>query len=496
MLPDIVRRLKMHLDLRGRANTLWHHALGEDFLEPHELKKNRTLRYGRWTSGGTGRLILGIGLTAAAAMSIGCNRRPNVETAPVVEFSREIAPIAPPVIADGDWPWWRGPTRNGVARGTAPVTWNSEEGIVWKTAVPGRGHSSPTVVGNRIFLATADDDRQIQSVLAFDRDTGKQLWQTPVLTGNFPVPAQMHPKSTHANGTVACDGERLFIAFLNDNKISATALNREGEILWQQKLGDYSPRFGYAPSPCVHGSLVLFAADHAEGGFLAGVHRETGETVWMKSRPKADSYSSPVVASIGGRDGLFLSGANLVAAYDPLTGKELWTYPGTAASTCGTCVWDDTYVVASGGYPDKQTIALTADGRPIWNNPTCCYEQSMLIDAGHVYAADDGGILHCWEIATGNERWKARLGGPISASPVLANGNLYITNERGATFVVAADPAEFRKLGENQLGTEAFATPTICGGRIYHRAATVEEGARQEWLYCIGNPSHDAPGDG
>lgn len=437
--------------------------------------------------GGAGiRRLATVCLAIPLILGFGCDRRPAVETTPVVDFSREIEPIAPPEFADDDWPWWRGPMRNGIARGTAPTEWSAETGIIWKVAVPGRGHSSPTVIGDRIVLATADDNRQIQSVLAFARDTGEPLWQTTVHTGNFPLPAQMHPKSTHANGTLASDGRRLFIGFLNDNKIWATALSLDGDILWQRALGDYSPRFGYAPSPCIHESLVLFAADHAGGGFLAGVHRETGETVWMKARPQADSYSSPVVASLGAREGLFISGANLVAAYDPRTGRELWTYPGTAASTCGTCVWDEERVMASGGYPDKQTICVTVDGRPVWDNSTCCYEQSMLVDDGHLYAADDGGILFCWEIATGEERWKARLGGPISASPVLANGNLYITNERGTTFVVAADPTGFRQLAKNQPGTEGFATPSICGGRIYHRAATTEEGARQEWLYCLG----------
>ena len=237
-------------------------------------------------------------------------------------------------------------------------------------------------------------------------------------------------------------------------------------------------------SPQVHGSLVIISADHGGGGFLAGLHRETGEIIWKKARPLAPSCSSAVVATFGAEEQVVISGGDMLAAYDPTTGRELWTVPGLSETTCGTCVWDDERIYASGGYPDKQTMAVTKEGQLVWDNRTKCYESSMLLHDGFLYAVDDSGIGHCWEAATGTEKWKKRLGGSFSASPVIAGGNVYLTNESGKTTIFAAEPASFRLIAENQLGREAFATPTICGGRMYHRVAT-RDGDRQEWLYCI-----------
>jgi hypothetical protein len=337
-----------------------------------------------------------------------------------------------------------------------------------------------------VILATADETAQTQSLVAIDRATGARQWQTVLHTGHFPASGQMHPKSSHANGTVACDGERLYISFLNNNHIWLDCVSLDGEIVWQRELGEFAARFGYAPSPCLHGSLVFVAGDHEGGGFLAGVHRESGETVWLKSRPAAATYSSPVVTDAGGIDRLLLTGAGMVAAYDPTTGRELWTCPGITEATCGTCVWDAERIYASGGYPDRQTIAVSAAGAEVWHNDVKCYEQSMLVHDGFLYAADDNGIVWCWDAATGAEQWKSRWRGPVSASLVLAANHLYATNESGLTLVFDASPAAFRQVAENQLGDDAFSTPTICGGRIYHRVGKRGSAGRQEWLYCLG----------
>ncbi len=435
--------------------------------------------------------LLAVGSILCMCFLSGCQRRPHVETPQVEEFRTEFTPIAPPTFSETDWPWWRGPTRDGKAVGDAPIRWSEQENVLWKVAVPGRGHASPTVVGDRIYLATADETLQTQSVVSFDRETGEQQWLTTLHTGNFPLDSQVHKKGTHANGTIACDGEWLFVVFLNDNTIWATALDLNGDTLWQTNVGAFDPVFGYAPSPCIHESLVIISGDHTSGGWLAGVHRESGEIVWKQPRPEAQTFSSAVVAEIAGKPLLVISGAEQVAAYDPLSGEEQWKCPALPLATCGTCVWDDERVFASGGYPDKQTIAVSANGGEIWSNQVKCYEQSMLVHDGYLYAVDDGGIIYCWQAATGEEQWKGRLSGPVSASLVLANGHLYATDERGTTYVVKADPTKFEKVSENQLGSEAFATPTICGDRIFHRVATID-GGRREWLYCIGKSPHNA----
>ncbi|MFI4875400.1 MAG: PQQ-binding-like beta-propeller repeat protein, partial [Blastopirellula sp. JB062] len=171
----------------------------------------------------------------------------------------------------GDWPHWRGPLDLGIAEAgpTPPTQFSDQEKIVWKTTIPGRGHSSPTVIGNKVVLTTADLDRQTQSVLCFDRRTGKPLWTTLVNRGG--LPEKIHSKNTHATPTVACDGRRLFVAFHNHDSAQLTALDLSGKILWK-KLGPYVPdryKFGYAPSPLSYDDLVILAAEYEEGYLVA-----------------------------------------------------------------------------------------------------------------------------------------------------------------------------------------------------------------------------------
>lgn len=421
----------------------------------------------------------------------GCNRPTPVDE--ITTPASELAPAAPISVSEADWPWWRGFERNGHAppQSSPPVSWSDSENVVWRVEIPGRGNGSPTVVGDRIFLATSDEQNETQSVVAFDRETGNLLWETTVHQGGFSPSG--HQNSSQANGTVACDGERVFILFLNGGNVNASALDLDGNILWQTAVGGYRPKFGYAPSALIYESLVICGGDNRGGGFLAAVHRETGDIVWRRQRPNADTYSSPVVAEVAGREQVLISGADLVAAYDPDTGEELWTCPGTAESTCGTIVWDDQRVFASGGYPNEQTICIDAGtGAEVWSDDAVCYEQSMLVHDGHLYAVVKGGIVCCWEGETGRQAWRGRLRGKFSASPVLTpDGNIFATNEGGETFIFKADPSAFTLVAENRLDGGVFATPTICRGRIYFRVAETAGGRRREYLYCIGSADSD-----
>lgn len=400
------------------------------------------------------------------------------------------APAA--AISPQDWAAWRGPNGNGSAAAgeRPPLTWSTTQNVVWKVPVPGRGHSSPTVVGDRIFLTTADEQAQTQSVLCFRRSDGKPLWSREVSRGGFPA---THPKNTHASCTVACDGERLFATFHHHQKLTLTALSLDGEVLWERVVGAYHPQryeYGYAASPLLYENLVIVVGDveTGNGGFLTAYERVGGKRVWSEPRPKNYSFSSPIVGRVAGQDQLLLSGADAVAAYNPKTGKLLWTVPGTTAATCGTLVWAGDLVFASGGYPKAETICVRGDGskQVVWKNGEKCYEQSILVHDGHVYAVNDNGIAFCWRASDGQEQWKSRLGGPISASPMLVGDRIYQSNEAGTTFVFRADPRRFELLATNQLETEAFATPTFCGNRVYARVASGSGPQRQEHLYCLG----------
>lgn len=403
-----------------------------------------------------------------------------------------LAATTPARAADDEWLSWRGPNGNGVAaRGqTPPRNWGPGQNVVWKVPVPGRGHSSPVVVGSRIVLTTADERRQIQSVVCFDRKSGNRLWKTDVSRGGFP--RRIHSKNTHATPTVASDGTHLFAVFNNREKIQLTALDLDGKQLWQIDVGAYVParyKYGYAASPQVYKSTVIVAAESDADSFLAAFDCKSGKQVWRTQRPKQISYSSPIIANIRGRDQILMSGCKLITSYDPANGRIFWSREGICTVTCGTMVWDEGNVYVSGGYPQRATIAVSTDGgnKTVWSNRVKCYEQSMLVHEGYLYAVSDGAVAYCWNTRNGREMWSRRLGGgPISASPILSDGHIYATNERGKTFVFKANPKKFELVATNQLGDETFATPSICGNRIYMRVATRAGGSRQEYLYCLG----------
>lgn len=435
-------------------------------------------------------LSRGLMFLAVCGLGFGCAdgipaEIPEPETQTFAE--PEAAPLDPP---EGDWWWWRGPTRNGKAAAgqTIPTSWSRTDNVVWKVNVPGRGHSSPTVVGSLVVMATADESAQTQSVVAFDRETGKRKWMTELSQGGFP---KTHPKNTHASTTVASDGKYLFAVFHHHDELTLHALDFEGHEVWKRDIGRYAPRryeYGYAPSPLLMGSLIVIAADYEEGGYIAAFDRKTGEPTWKTERPAKLSFSSPVLADVGGKEQIFLSGCEIVASYDPKTGQQNWAVPGTTMATCGTMVWDGDAVIASGGYPKSETICVKADGskQVLWTNNQKCYEQSMMAHEGYVYALTDKGVAYCWRVSDGEELWRERLSGPVSASPVLVGDKIYQANEKGEMFIFKANPSQYEEVARVTLGDESFASPAVCGNRLYLRVAHNERGKRQEVLYCIG----------
>ncbi|HZN33732.1 MAG TPA: PQQ-binding-like beta-propeller repeat protein [Pirellulaceae bacterium] len=415
-----------------------------------------------------------------------------LQLAAVAALSAQERGIAefPKLSAERDWPWWRGPTRNGIASQAAVPTKFGPASAVWKAPVPGRGHSSPIVVGDRVYLTTADMQVKSQSVLAFDRRSGKQVWQVEISRGGFP--ARNHPKNTEATPTIASDGERLFVTFFHHEQIQATALDLGGKQLWQKTAGPFNPKkyeYGYAPSPLVYRGSVIIAAEYDGKSFLLALARESGRELWRTPRPFNISFSSPVVGHVAGRDQLLISGADHVTSYNPATGKQLWTAAGTTQATCGTLVWEGDTVIASGGYPKSQTLAIKADGsgRVLWENNQNCYEQSLLAAGGYAYALTGRGILYCWRISDGQEMWKERLQGPVSASPVLAGGHIYWANELGTLYVFRPSPEKCQLVAENQIGDDAFPSPAICGGQLFLRVGHKTPTGRQEILYCFGS---------
>ncbi|CAN0350663.1 unnamed protein product, partial [Ectocarpus sp. 4 AP-2014] len=271
-----------------------------------------------------------------------------------------------------------------------PLEWNQTENVLWRTPVPGRGHGSPVVVGDRVFLSSAEESEERQLMVAFDRLSGDELWRLTLHEGGFPPPSQVHQKGTDANSTIACDNKHAYVAYLNQGSITASAVTHSGELAWQTKLGAFDSKFGYAPSPIVHGPYVLFAADNWGGGYLAAVDRTTGKIAWRKKRSSTSTYSSPIVAHVSGKDQLLISGDDKICSYSPSTGELLWSCRGCSEATCGTPVWNEDTVFASGGYPGQQTIAVRADGSAevLWTNQVKVYEPSMLVVGKEIYATN------------------------------------------------------------------------------------------------------------
>lgn len=422
------------------------------------------------------------------------NRRDFLATIPATAVASQLLAEEKNVsdklaIGPNDWPWWRGPTRDGIAPAQKiPLEWSATKNILWEAPVPGRGHGAATVVDDRVFLATADEKAEVQGLLCVNRKDGKQLWHTELHRGNF-TKGGMNGKASHASSTPACDGERVYINFLNNGAIHTTALDLDGKRLWRTKVADYTLHQGFGSSPAVYGSLLLVTADNkGDGtGLVAGLDRATGKMVWSRKRPKLPNYTSPIVVTIDKKDQLILIGCNLVTSLDPLTGKENWEIKGSTEECVTSTVTDGKHVFTSGGYPKNHVAAVKVDGSGVaWENKTRVYVPSMLYRAGHLFAVMDDGVAVCWKSDTGAEVWKGRLGGTFSASPVMVGDYILATNEAARTFIFKADPKEFESIGENKLGDEVFATPTVCGGRIYVRAAVKANGVRQEKLFCIG----------
>ena len=395
---------------------------------------------------------------------------------------------APSTFSPTDWPAWRGLNGDGHAKAVKglPVKWNDTQNVIWKAKLPGHGHSTPTIVGDRIYLATADIKKEIQSVICLSKDTGNFIWKSDIHKGNFVKGGNKH--KSDAASAVVCDGTKLFVSFPNNNKIQTTALNLEGKVLWQTTISDYVIHQGFGTSPVIYRDVLISKADSKKiGGAVVGLNKNTGKIIWKINRPKYPNYTTPVMVTAHGKKQMVFAGAELITSIDPLTGKKHWEFLGSTQECVATAVTDGKRIFVSGGWPKNHIAAIEADGsgRITWQNTARVYVPSMLMKEGHLYATMDAGFAACWDSATGKELWKERLGGAFFASPVLVGERIYATNLAGKTFVYSTNPTEFKLLATNQLGNEVYASPIVSGNRLFLRVAFKGK-SRQEFLYCIG----------
>lgn len=428
----------------------------------------------------TGILLLtGICFAAAAVLGfIQLKRSANVDLDLPVQ---QVAELAPAAFGPDDWPWWRGPTRdNHSPDPAAPTSWSEGENIVWKTAIPGRGHSSPILLGKRIFLTTADEKAQRQSAICLDRDSGKVLWDTTIHEGHFP---SKHPDNSFASGTPASDGQRVFVAFPNDGAIRLSALDFEGKILWQREAGPHGERSGHGSgaSVALWGPYVFISDESPGKGWVAAVHRQSGEIAWRKERKSGGSYGSTTIAEFDGQARLLLAGSGKVTDYDPTSGAVEWERDGLAEVSGNTVALGRSLIFASSGFPGRKLLALRPNGEVVWKKESgneIPYPPSMLWHDGYLYSVSDSGLAACWDDRNGKEMWKERLQGSYYSSPLLAGKKIYACSREGTTTIFAASPDGLSVVATNKLSGSVDASPIAIGGKLYIRT--------QNHLYCIG----------
>ncbi len=427
-----------------------------------------------------------------------------------------------PAMAQTDWPQFRGPNANGIATGAAtPTTWNVEksENILWKAAVPGLGHSSPIIWGNRLFVTTAvnqnktaplkvglygegesaaDDDVQQWKVFCLDTKGGGILWQATAHEGKPKV--RRHPKATHANCTMATDGASA-VAFFGSEGLYCYDL--KGRLRWQKDLGTLraSPtvyndkpdpqgatlEWGFASSPIIYGNRVFVQCDVLTNGFVAAFNLADGKELWRTRRDDTATWSTPNICATGPRPQLVVNGWNHMGGYDAQTGEELWRMAGGGDCPVPTpVVWKDLIFIMSAHGPRKPIYAVRSDAAGdislhdgavtnkfvSWSALRgASYMQTPLIYEDRLYSCHVDGVLSCFDAATGKEYYKERLGSGgegFTASPVASSGRIYFTSEQGAVFVVKPGP-EFNLLATNQMGEVCMATPAIADGVMFFR---------------------------
>jgi outer membrane protein assembly factor BamB len=414
-----------------------------------------------------------------------------------------------------NWSQWRGSDGSGVSTETnLPVEWSPTSNITWKTPIPGRGHSSPIVWGNRIFLTTSIEgavipgasavkhkisgqdfkhpdavsgDRSVTlKVLCLDRDSGKILWEKTSYEGK--VYDDHHRKANFASPTPATDGKNVYAYYGSEG---IYCYDMSGRELWKANLGGMATLgMGTGTSPVLFQNLVILQCDIDEGekSFLVALDSSSGKEVWRTPRKVQVSWSTPLLVTEP-RAELIATGNENIISYDPRTGKELWRATGLESNAIPSPVAGRGMVFVSAGYPAKHTYGIKLGGSGdvsktqtvVWSyEKGSAYVPSPILYGDYFYLTTDRGVLTCIEAKSGTVKYEGgRIPVPatFTASPVAFEGKILLTSEDGDTYLIKAGPVH-EILRTNSVGEPVYASPAISDGRIFIRG--------EKNLFCIG----------
>jgi outer membrane protein assembly factor BamB len=413
-----------------------------------------------------------------------------------------LAFICSTMFAADDWPGWRGPNQNGISPlKDLPTSWSADRNIAWKTPIHGKGHSSPVVWGNRVFLTTDIEGEPVTGfvapkhrafgrpfrnpdsvpanhkhalhVLCYDANTGKQLWDRVVYDGM--MYDEIHKSVDYAAATPVVDGKFVYAAFGAEGFYK---LDFNGNLIWKADLGKIDTvGLGYGSSPILFEDKVVVLADQDDGekSFMAALSAADGKVVWKITRKIASSWTTPVLVE----KQLIVTGSENVMAYDPRDGKELWKSEGVEGVVIHTPVWGHGMLIASVGFPGKKTIGIRlnpAEGedRIAWRyTKGTSYVPSPLFYGDYVYLMSDAGIMTCLDPKTGEIKYEGKrfpVAGKFSSAMVAFDGKILATSEDGDTYVVKAG-ADHEILAGNSIGEPVFTSLALAGDSIYIRTS-------------------------
>ena len=413
--------------------------------------------------------------------------------------------------AAADWPQYRGPQGDGATRAKkVPISWSETNNLAWKISLPGRGRSSPVVVGDRVWLTFAveqglartriqSDDMQTADhvsleVLCLDARTGKILWRTPLFDVDKPDP--VHWYNSWATPTPVVEGGKLYCDFGTFGTACVNA--KTGDVVWKTRV-PVEHQVGPGSSPVLYKKLLVLVRDGCDAQFLTALDKATGKPVWRTNRPPIEvsndkvkkSFVTPLLVKTAGRTQLISPGAHWVVSYDPATGKEFWrARHGTGFSIGSSPVFADGVAFFSTGCMKPQMCAFRTDGagdvtttHSEWRATRQVPVMSSPVMLGsELYWTSDDGMATCADAHNGEAHWQERMNQQHLASPLLAEGRVYFFGKEGKSTVVKAGK-KFEKLAENQLDGTVVATPAIVDGTIFLRTDT--------HLYRIEEPASE-----